>query len=51
MNYMHSAKWKVGLKRRARGSNDPVHHIFGDEVEGATTQIIIKLPKIASLAS
>ena len=45
MTRVHNLKVKVGIKRRARESNDPVHHIVGDELEDT----VIKLPKIDSL--
>ena len=36
-------------KRRAIESNDPVHHIVGDELEDAATESVVKLPKFDSL--
>ena len=49
MTHVCNLKVKVGIKRRARDSNDPVHHIVGDELEDAATETVIKLPKIDSL--
>ena len=49
MTHVRNLEVKVGIKRRARESNDPVHHIVGDELEDAATETVIKLPKIDSL--
>ena len=37
------------VKRRARESIDHVHHIVGEELESATVETTIKLPKVDSL--
>ena len=49
MTHIRNLEVKVGIKRRARESNDPVHHIVGDELQDAATETVVKLPKIDSL--
>ena len=49
MTHVRNLEVKVGIKWRARASNDPVHHIVADELEDATTETAIKLPIIDNL--
>ena len=47
--HVRNLEVKVEIKRRAIESNDPIHHIVGDELEDAATETVIKLPKIDSI--
>ena len=49
IRHVRSMKVKIGMKRRARESIDHVHHIVGEELESATVETTIKLPKVDSL--